>query len=230
LNHAGLSVAVIGSGRSTTEELYLLRRIATEGLHADFTDIVPRSGKADGFLVSADRNPNTLGAYLTEVSTAPGAALPDIAKAIAAGKIHGLLVLNENITKYGISPELLARLQFLVVIDSLPNAVTELAHIVIPGMTFAEKQGTFINAKGRIQRLNVAVRLEGDVRPEWQTLASLLTALGGASHASFDDVFSEMCRRIPVLHGLTYAGIGDLGTDLKLAEKPGEEGVAWTVP
>lgn len=223
LHHAGQGIAVIGSGRATTEELYLLRRVATEGLHAGLSDIVTRTGKADDFLVSADRNPNSRGAQLTEFAPAPGTQLPAIAKAIADGKVQGLLVLGENITKCGISEELLKKLQFLVVIDTLPNAVTELAHVVIPGMTFAEKQGTFINAKNRIQRLNVAVRLEGELRPEWQTLAALLAALGGGAHANFDEVFAEMTRRVPALHDLTYAGIGDLGVELKLSEQPVEK-------
>ena len=57
------SVAVIGSGRQSTQELYLLKQLA-ESCGA-LTDIVPRKGEGDQLVVAADKNPNTNGAYLT---------------------------------------------------------------------------------------------------------------------------------------------------------------------
>src|ERR1700675_1400747 len=51
-----------------------------------------------------------------------------------------------------IAEELLKKLELLIVIDTLPSKTTELAHYVLPGATFAEKRGTFINAKMRSRR------------------------------------------------------------------------------
>ncbi|MDA0576907.1 MAG: 2Fe-2S iron-sulfur cluster-binding protein [Verrucomicrobia bacterium] len=229
--HAGQGTAIIGSARATTEELFLLRRLGKDVLRTDRMETVSRAGKADGFLVSADRNPNTLGAYITGVGHGlPESTIPEICAAIARGEVRALLVFGENIAKHGIPEAILAKLDFLGVIDVLPNAVTKLAHVVIPGMTFIEKQGTFINGKGRMQRLKPGVRLAGDIHPEWRTLGTLLQALGAGEYADFDAVFQDMVRTLPPLQGVTYASIGDQGLDLKLAERPGEEAVAWNLP
>ena len=144
-----------------------------------------------------------------------GAKIPLIVEAIAAGTVKTLIVLGENVSKHGIGDELLAKLELLIVIDTLPNRVTELAHYVLPGTTFAEKRGTFINAKGRIQRLNAAIPSPGIARPEWQTLAALLNELGAdGSYLTIEDVFADMARKLAPLAGLSLSKIGDAGTDL----------------
>jgi NADH-quinone oxidoreductase subunit G len=103
------------------------------------------------------------------------------------------------------------------VIDTLPNKATELAHYVLPGATFAEKRGTFINAKNRLQRLNIAIALPGIARPEWQTFAALLNELGAdGTYLTIEDVFADMSRTLTPLKGLNLSKIGDLGVELKL--------------
>jgi len=110
---------------------------------------------------------------------------------------------------------MLAKLDLLVVIDTLPNKATELAHYVLPGATFAEKRGTFINAKNRLQRLNAAIPSPGIARPEWQTFAALLNELGGdGGYLAIEDVFADMARSLAPLAGLNLSKIGDLGIDL----------------
>ena len=104
-----------------------------EVLGAELVDCVPHTGEGDKFLLNADRNPNTAGAKLDRVWRP--AMLPDcvIAGRSRAGKIRALIVLGENVAKHGIGEELLAKLELLVVIDTLPNKATELAHYVLPG-------------------------------------------------------------------------------------------------
>ena len=82
----------------------------------------------------------------------------------------------------GLTEELVGKLDLFIVIDVLSNKGSELAHYVLPGVTFAEKRGTFINVKGRIQRLNIATSSPGIARPEWQTFAGLLNELNGESY------------------------------------------------
>jgi NADH-quinone oxidoreductase subunit G len=211
-------IAAIASARATTEELFLFNKLVREVLRAELVDCVPHTGEADDFLLSADRNPNTAGAESVGVAANPlGSRLPVIAEAVASGKVRGLIVLGENVTNCGIGEEALTKLELLVVIDTLPNKVTELAHYVLPGATFAEKRGTFINGKGRIQRLNVAIPSPGMARPEWQTLAALLNELGAdGGYLTIEDVFADMARTIPMLAGLNLSKIGDQGVELKL--------------
>ena len=106
-----------------------------------------------------------------------------------------------------------------MVIDILPTKATEVAHYVLPGATFAEKRGTFINAKNRIQRLNAAIPPPGMARPEWQILAALLNELGAdGDYLTIEDVFADMARKIPALAGLNLSKIGDLGVELKMEQ------------
>ena len=210
-------MAAIASARATTEELFLFNKLVREVLRAELVDCLPHTGDGDTFLLNADRSPNTTGAKITGVTADPaGARIPIIAEAINSGKIRGLIVLGENVAKHGIGEAVLAKLELLVVIDTLPNKVTELAHYVLPGATFAEKRGTFINAKGRIQRLNPAVPSPGIARPEWQTLAALLTEQGAdGGYLTIEDVFADMARTLPPLAGLNLSKIGDLGVELE---------------
>src|ERR1041384_4617519 len=189
-------IAAIGSARATTEELFLFNKLVREVLETELVDCVPHTGEADGKLLQADRNPNTAGARLTGVATGK---LEEIVEGIKAGKIKALIVLGED----AVEEELLKKLELLVVIDTLPGKASELAHYVLPGATFAEKRGTFINAKGRLQRLNAAIPSPGIARPEWQTLAALLNELGAdGSYLTIEDVFADMTRTLPALAGL----------------------------
>ena len=212
----GATIAAIGSARATMEELFLFNKLVRKVLGAELVDCVPHVGDGDEFLLSTDRNPNIAGAKLTGVTSGPvGARIPVIAEAIKANKVKALIVLGENVAKHGIGEALLTKLELLVVIDTLPNKVTEFAHYVLPGATFAEKRGTFINAKGRIQRLNAAIRSPGIARPEWQTLAALLNELGtDGSYLTIEDVFADMARTLVPLAGLNLSKIGDLGIEL----------------
>ena len=216
----GTTIAAIGSARATTEELFLFNKLVREVLGAELVDCVPHIGEGDKFLLNADRNPNIAGAKLTGVTADPiGARIPAIAEAIRSGTIKTLIVLGENVSKHGIGEELLAKLELLIVIDTLPNRVTELAHYVLPGTTFAEKRGTFINAKSRIQRLNAVIPSPGIARPEWQTLAALLNELGAdGSYLTVEDVFADMARKLAPLAGLNLSKIGDLGVEVKLEQ------------
>jgi NADH-quinone oxidoreductase subunit G len=193
------NLAGIASGRATTEELFLFKKLV-----GDLVDIMPHTGEADGKLLQADRNPNTAGAKLTGCATGK---LPEILEGIKAGKIKSLIVLGEDLDE-----ELAKKLELLVVIDTLPTKAAEHANYVLPGTTFAEKRGTFINGKNRLQRFNAAIPPVGIARPEWQTLTALL----GASYATIEDVFAEMARTLPALAGLNLSKIGDLGVELKI--------------
>ena len=222
LKGRGTTIAAIGSARATTEELFLFNKLTREILGAELVDCVPHAGEGDKFLLNADRNPNTNGAKLTGVTADPiGSRIPMIAEAIKSGKIKTLMVHGENVAKHGIAEDLLGKLDLLVDIDTLPNQVTELAHYILPGATFAEKRGTFINAKNRLQRLNVAIPSPGIARPEWQTLAALLNELGAdGAYLTIEDVFADMARTLAPLAGLNLSKIGDFGVELKPASGP----------
>ncbi len=210
------SVAVIASSRQTTEELYLLKKIATS-LQA-VTDSVPREGEPDRLLVAADRNPNTNGARLTGIAfTEMGIQLPRIADGIASGKIKTLVVFGEDVTKHGIGGDLLAKLDMLIVSDILPGETTRRAHFVLPGCAAVEKRGSFVNVKGRVQRFSKAVEAPGDARPEWEFLHELVQKLSCAQGcASIEGLFNQMAAEVPAFAGLEWAKLGSLGVTVNI--------------
>jgi len=203
--------AIIASARMTNEELFLVRRLATS-LGIRNIDVLPRPQKGDGFLVSDDGNPNTSGAKLLGVATG---RLAEIAQAVEGGRITGLVVLGEDAADCGISESGLKSLELLVAMGILANKTTPHATVVLPSSAWAEKRGSMINAKGRLQRLNQAIQPPGQARDDWEILRDLLRAGSGADGlASVEDVFKQMASETPALNGLTLSRIGDLGVQL----------------
>jgi NADH-quinone oxidoreductase subunit G len=210
------SVAIIASARQTNEELFLLQKLAAR-CHA-LTDSVPRIGPGDKILLSTDLNPNSHGARLIGISPAPmGSNLPKIAAEIAAGRIKTLIVFGEDVTRFGLGENLLAKLDDLIVSDILPNKTTELAHYLLPGCAHAEKRGSFVNGKGRVQRFMQNVQPKGRARPEWEFLREWVQGPDGQNGAgSIEGVFNQMAREVPAFNGLTWAALGDLGVTVPI--------------
>jgi NADH-quinone oxidoreductase subunit G len=210
------SAAIIASARQTTEELFLIHKLALK-LDA-LTDSVPRIGEGDKLLLSADRNPNASGARITQVAADPmGSRLPLIAEGIRSGRIRTLIVFGEDVTKCGIGTELLSQLEFLVVSDILPNGTTARAHMLLPGCAHVEKRGTFVNGKGRLQKFMKAIEPRGDARPEWEFLHDLLYQVTGQDgYVSIEGLFNLMATETPQLSGVTWASIGDTGVTIQI--------------
>jgi len=210
------TVAVIASARQTNEELFLLKKLATE-LGA-LTDSVPRPGEGDHLLVSADRNPNSHGARLNRICLSElGGNLSRIADDIRAGAVKTLIVFGEDVTKHGIGTDLLDRLELLIVSDILPGETTRRAHYLLPGCAHAEKRGTFVNIKGRLQKFMKAVEPRGDARPEWEFLHELAQGVTGRNgFTSIEGLFNEMASEVPAFAGLEWAKIGDTGVTVQI--------------
>jgi NADH-quinone oxidoreductase subunit G len=210
------SVAIVASARQTTEELYLLKKLATK-LGA-LTDSVPREGESDKLLLNADQNPNSNGARLTGIAfTEMGINLPKIADGIRAGRIKTLIVFGEDLTKCGIGADALSKLETLIVSDILQNETTRKAHYLLPGCAHAEKRGTFVNVKGRVQKFMKAVEPKGDARPEWEFLHELVENLTGRNgYSSIEGLFNQMAKDVPAFAGLEWAKLGDTGVTVTI--------------
>ena len=216
----GWEIAIIASGRMTNEELWLTRQFANT-LGVDLIDIVPRTGPGDDILLSVDRNPNTNGAQLLGVTSYPGARLREIVDGVASGRIRALVALGEDAVDIGLTPAQLAGLPAFVVLNLLANNSTAAATALLPSFGFAEKRGSMINGKGRLQRLNRAVRGPGQARDDWEILRDLIQAYSGQNGIySIEDVFRQMSESVPALAGLSLSKIGDLGVQVLEIHQP----------
>jgi len=143
-----------------------------------------------------------------------------IAEAVKSGQIKALVILKENTMHLGIPLEQLAQLPVFIVMNVLPSEATEKATVVLPACGFAEKHGSMVNGKGRLQRLNRAVRPPGNARDDWEILRDLLQAIGGGdSLLSINDVFRRMSETVPQFAGLSLGKIGDLGLHILQMEE-----------
>jgi NADH-quinone oxidoreductase subunit G len=217
----GWEIAILASGRMTNEELWLTRQLAN-ALGVELVDIVPRFGESDNILLSADRNPNRNGAQLLGVTGYPGGRRREIVEGVASGRIRGLVALGEDAAEIGLTPEQLSALPAFVVMSMLENQSTKAATALLPSFGFAEKRGSMINGKGRLQRLNRAIRGPGQARDDWEILRDLIQAYSGRNGIySIEDVFRQMSESIPVLAGLSLSKIGDRGVQvLQIDETP----------
>jgi NADH-quinone oxidoreductase subunit G len=222
----GWEIAIIASGRMSNEELWLTSRLAKR-LDIRLIDIVPRHGPGDEILLSEERNPNINGARLIGLTNQPGAQLKSIVEGVASGQIKVLIAFGENPIEIGLSPDQLSKLPAFIVMDILANAATKSATVVLPSFGFAEKRGSMINGKGRLQRLNRAINGPGNARDDWEILRDLIQACTDQNGIySIEDVFKQMSTSIPEFAGLNLSKIGDLGVQIVKSEQspppPGE--------
>ncbi len=95
------------------------------------------------------------------------------------------------------------------------NATSELAHLTLPSAVYAEKDGTFTNHHGRVQRIRQALPPVGEARPDWQVLTALANGLDGSlSFMDAESIFAELAAHERAFAGLSYAVIGEAGAPL----------------
>jgi NADH-quinone oxidoreductase subunit G len=208
-------IAVVASARMTNEELWLTKKLI-DSIGTSYHDVVPRTGEADQILMSADRNPNTLGAQLIGVTgEKPGGSLGAIADKIRSGAIKAVVALGEDLTGLGLTADDLKHLSALIAVDILPNETTRSASVLLPSSAFSEKRGSMINIKGRLQRLNRATQPPGTAQDDWEIIRDLIQQLTGSNGIYLiEDVFKQMTESIPDMNALSLSRIGDQGVQL----------------
>ncbi len=109
--------------------------------------------------------------------------------------------------------EALEALDFLVVQDIFLTETAQLADVVLPATTFAEKDGTFTNTERRVQRVRKAIDPIGDSRTDWQIICDLAIRMGenGFQFETAEEIFGELASLTPQYAGITYERIEDKG-------------------
>jgi len=99
----------------------------------------------------------------------------------------------------------LEKLELLVVQDIFLTETAKLADVVLPGLSFAEKEGTFTNTERKVQRVRKAIHHTGNARADWQILCDLSTRMGyPMSYQEPKNIMEEIARLTPSYGGISY--------------------------
>ena len=141
---------------------------------------------------------------------APGLTSTEIMPAAQEGRVRGLYILGENPVlsdaNAGHAEEALRKLDFLVVQDIFLTETARLAHVVLPGASWAEKDGTFTNTERRVQLVRAAIEPVGNSFPDWRIIQRISQLMGVRfDYSSPEQVFNEIRRLVPSYAGISYA-------------------------
>ncbi len=139
----------------------------------------------------------------------PGVTILEMFNGIDEGKIKALYIVGENpmITDPDLHhvESVLKKLECFVVQDVFLTQTAKLAQVVLPGVSFAEKDGTFSNTERRVLLVRQAVKPIGESRPDWQIICDLSTRVGyPMKYKNPEEIFDEMRKLTPSYAGITY--------------------------
>ena len=148
-------------------------------------------------------------AWAVPLSPKPGVTLIEMMKGIGQGKIKALFILGENPLLSDPDSNQVRRelehLDLLVVQDLFLSETAELAQVVLPGVSFAEKDGTFTNTERRVQRVRKAIEPVGNARQDWEIISDLSTRLGyPMKYNSPEKIMEEITSLTPSYGGIRY--------------------------
>jgi len=160
--------------------------------------------------------------------TRVGLTVVEMLDAAERGEIKGLFILGENPAMTdpdaNHTRKALSETEFLVVQEILPSETTVYADVILPGASFAEKEGTFTNTERRVQLGRKALSPPGLARPDWEILADLARRIqkrmgmdgDGAPYASWEynspaEIMEEIAALTPIYGGIRYDRIEKVG-------------------
>jgi NADH-quinone oxidoreductase subunit G len=227
--HGAKSVAVLASARSSNEDLFVLKSLFAEGLKIQNLDVnlsTEAKGKDDEILMRADHAPNRRGAL--EIGVKPwgggGMAGDDMIAAALEGDFEVLIVVHHDLTQK-LSAKELAKLNqqcgYILYLGTHENGFTTIANDVIPLAMWAERDATYTNFQGRVQRAQAAFAPLGMAVDEWRYWQQLAGALKiPLNFATAEDVFDGIGTSVSSFKGLTWDGLDNAGRMLTGVPEP----------
>lgn len=155
-------------------------------------------------------------AWDVKLSNKLGLTIPEIINAADNGEIKVLYIMGEN--PMVSDPDInhvrhaLQKLDFLVVQDIFLTETAQLADVVLPAASFAEKDGTFTNTERRVQRVRKAVSSAGEIKADWIILMELMNRMGyDKTYEHPLEIMNEIASVTPQYGGINYDRIQEEG-------------------
>jgi NADH-quinone oxidoreductase subunit G len=215
-----MPLAAILSGRNTNEEAFLFAKLMKRLSQDSALEVFYQErelSEVQKILMSPDRSPNFRGAREMGVSSNGG--FEPLMRKLLEGHFSGVYVVGEDLLGMDNDKDWIRRalqkLSFLVVQDIRMTETAQLAHVVLPSTHFGEKEGTYTNRAGRLQKLNVATLAPEGAMQDCEIFVRLLDASGDrVSYSTPTEVFDAVAREVPAYRGLNYTVIGAQGIQL----------------
>jgi NADH-quinone oxidoreductase subunit G len=214
------SVAFIVSSDATNEEAYALWKLAA-GIGASILRLLPgeRADKqefAGGFVVENDRSPNERGvldvlAHFVSPETKTEAT--DLDSLEEKRAVYVLCGAHSDKAAIESLANIVADAEFSIVQATLPSALTAAASVVLPGASFAEKEGTYANSRGIVQRIRRAFDPPGEARRDIDIIIDFSKAMGVT--LGFETLIEASAEMSRMVSGYApFDQIGEMGWKL----------------
>lgn len=154
--------------------------------------------------------------WSAKLSGKEGLTAPEMLAAALKGALKALYVMGENPVlsdpDTAHTVKALKALDLLVVQDIFMTETAELAHVVLPGTSFAEKVGTFTNTERRVQRVRRAVNTPGQAMKDSLIIMELSKRMGyEMQYPHTVEIFREIGHAWPAMAGMSYSRLEDGG-------------------
>lgn len=210
-------VAFYGGEGLTYEESEALARILGNLLLLKNEEGVNHAGRLNNGLVAVWPHNNTQGAW--DMGIRPdagpgyqpvqqkGMGAAEIYDAVAGGGLRALYVMGADPVGDGLMDGR-GQLDFLVVQELFLTETAQLADVVLPARSWAEREGTFTNGERRVQRFYPAIAPAGESLSDWQIVARLEELVGnGKAPFAAGLVFREIAEAVPQYSSLSYRSL-----------------------
>ncbi len=154
-------------------------------------------------------------AWGVKIDPRPGLKSVEMLDECRRGKFKGIFILGEDPAQTDADLHhvrgALEAVEFLVVQDIFHTETTKFADVILPGASFAEKDGTFTNGERRVQRVRKAIEpLSG--MAEWQVISRLSTLMGYPMHYNHpSEIMDEIASLVTIYGGISYRRIEKQG-------------------
>jgi NADH-quinone oxidoreductase subunit G len=209
-------IGVLASTQLTTEELFLVRELFQKKLSARVAASPLRpQGKGDEFLIDPDKNPNIMGASLLGLPNDASGLVEDAVE----GRLEALWVFGHDLTKLVEEKklkELSQKLSLFVFSGTNECPTASFAQWELPTAAYVEKDGTFVNKKGRVQRIGLAFPPLPDSREDYRVLLEVARRAGHPfAWSKLPEIFLALASAEKAFSGLSYEAIGLEGAPVK---------------
>ncbi len=214
----GKALGALFSPHLTNEESFRFGQLL-RALGVGRTAMAVQHGKADNFLIKAEKAANARGVRELDLVRGGDDGLEELLKAAESGEVKGLYVCGDDVLGV-VEPQrmrrVLDKLELLIVQVLKLRPEFERATVVFPSTTFAEKDGTFTNYAGRVQRIQSAIETPPGWLGDGEVFSRVLNMLDSNQARTFDlpAVWNAIARECPAFSLLTFDGIGAVGMPL----------------